>query len=1290
MYLECHCKKIYVSPTSNVKSNCGAFSHKCKTFDDAVKVSLNDDDQTNVIILDGGTIERIIYSVRSHNIVYSKNLLIKGDPNSKFYPVLKNLGGVSQDNYLFFINKDNINISIQSVHMDNVAFVNTNKSRNLNVTVNDCYAKLKLGRNFISVAQNDKSVNIHFMDSSFIGDFKSEHRVVLTTSMAKESSIIQFKNCFFEHAYIKILNSSHVGIENCVFINTVIHFSQSDYLNIANSIFKNYFQTNTPYFSLKISKSNATVKNCSFFNNTNYRILASKSTLHMIKLYFHNNRGTESTNLILSEFSIITLLKLEIRSTSFYSSLIKSKGCKMEMRDSVVRNTANHFIITANNNDSPTANELGTAGNSLIILNTTISGNYIRSIISGNIDGVFKILYCSIHNNNLRGKYNLGVALFSKHQLNISHTAITFNSVTVLILCHGDIYAYHTRFTSNRVSGGIAAVSIHLKFSKFEENIINGSLAFIIKSKLQNFSTVSSAFEDLTISRNIIGKDVIKAKSKSQQNNIRIEGLQVIHNSFRSCFAISGGFTNISSSLVVENKASGLGKLITFRTLPTTSPETGLELKNVFSSFNSSDPETAYLHVNMVSQSLSLRNLTLDLLETNGVVILPVIIFERNKVIPVNISERNKINRHIELDINIKCPYNYYPNSASYYFNSKFSYQLSCNSCARGLYSFKRGVTSLTGVDLTEEWRFYKCPRLLIKNILETEKSFSCHACPAGGICESTIRSRGNFYGYVNKNSMLQFVPCPEHYCCSKKGVECVSYNTCNSHRTGRICGACMEGYFISYFSNKCIPISKCTRATRFIFWVSFIIASLIFTTVLCFTKDIVVLCTKGILLLKKKICREKQELENCLSKLDHCGPVSEPNSKQTQTKLPKEISYSAIFNVLVSFYQLRSLLQVPADDKGDSSYISAVSDFFNLNIMIQTTDKYCPTRDTDAVYRDFLKNFLLPVFMISITLIALSIKNIFRFTRKHIFGGINQCESKSQRKSLPLRKRLYVGFYVVVAFSYQKLSTFAFRLIHCVKINSENVLYIAGETKCYNTWQVLDMLFLAYWVIPFPASVSCAYHLLKKDKINIRVFMLCIILPPAAPLIYILIKRFHISIKVRNCKHEEDIKTKFSERFEVPYRKNYFWWESWTLYERLIVGFLTTFLVDPVIRLFALTPALLLFLWIHIRAKPYKYTKRLLYQVDMASYICLSLSLVINILRAVVYIYSLPSQHPVDLVLPVSTYLEHFFTPVWVLIIRFFVSLIRTKSEKVFQPTFPYSKLTEETSSKCGQSAPN
>ena len=136
-----------------------------------------------------------------------------------------------------------------------------------------------------------------------------------------------------------------------------------------------------------------------------------------------------------------------------------------------------------------TADELKTAGNSLIILNTTISRNHIRSTIVGEIDGVFKILYCSIHNNNVRWKDNRGRVIFSRYQLNISHKAITFNSVAVLILCSEDLYAYDTRFTFNRVLFGIFTDYIYLKFSKFEKNIINGTLVYITRFKRRKFLT---------------------------------------------------------------------------------------------------------------------------------------------------------------------------------------------------------------------------------------------------------------------------------------------------------------------------------------------------------------------------------------------------------------------------------------------------------------------------------------------------------------------------------------------------------------------------------------------------------------------------------------------------------------------------------------------------------------------------------------------------------------------------------------------------------------------------------
>ena len=295
--------------------------------------------------------------------------------------------------------------------------VSANKPGNLNLTVNDCYVKLKLGSlgNFISVAQNDKSVNVHFKDSSFVGNLKSKNRRELTFLMGQESNLIQLDNSSFEHAYINIFDSSHVRIEDCVFINTVIHVFRANYLRIADSIFKNYFESSVNYSSLGIYKSNVTFENCSFFNNTNYSMFALESILYLIKLNFYNNTSTEYTDLIFAKFSHVTLLKLEITSTNSYGSLMYLEVCNIKVIDSaLISNTANNLITLASDSENLPADEIKTKVSSLIILNTTISGNYIEEdIVHGNIKGVFKILYCLIQNNTYSGEDNFGVIFFS-------------------------------------------------------------------------------------------------------------------------------------------------------------------------------------------------------------------------------------------------------------------------------------------------------------------------------------------------------------------------------------------------------------------------------------------------------------------------------------------------------------------------------------------------------------------------------------------------------------------------------------------------------------------------------------------------------------------------------------------------------------------------------------------------------------------------------------------------------------------------------------------------------------
>ena len=141
----------------------------------------------------------------------------------------------------------------------------------------------------------------------------------------------------------------------------------------------------------------------------------------------------------------------------------------------------------------------------------------------------------------------------------------------------------------------------------------------------------------------------------------------------------------------------------------------------------------------------------------------------------------------------------------------------------------------------------------------------------------------------------------------------------------------------------------------------------------------------------------------------------------------------------------------------------------------------------------------------------------------------------------------------------------------------------------------------------------------------------------------------------------KEEIQEQLYETFETPYKTNMFWWEAWRLYERLILSFLATYLIDPVIRMVILAPIITIYLIIHYYVNPYK--NDVLTKLDLSSYFCLCLHAVINMFRSVVYIHSLPLQFPINIGVKITNIMEEMFTPLWILL----VLLIFQKLQKKF-----------------------
>ena len=907
--------------------------------------------------------------------------------------------------------------------------------------------------------------------------------------------------------------------------------------------------------------------------------------------------------------------------------------------------------------------------NTTFINNTFISNGNLSSQISfvqANLSNVVLWRVTFYQNENYR------ILIYCEDgNMEIENSSISFNKAVYLFFSLKKASLRKTKLINNSVYFTIVAARLCIQSCNFENNTVKGSL--IIVSTLLVFTwSGASIIKDTNITMNIISNDVIQVWF--EKHSIAIYRLNVWRNSFRSCFAVSNGKALIHNSVIRDNNATGVGKLANFNEKSSFSAtefsniDKGLEMKDVSSSFNTNKLENPVLFIELQRGFLIMKNVTLQLPEATAIHTLPVI------DIYTDIRNLNDT-----LDLKISCPVNYNPSNSTHVSLRRFGYRLSCESCPRGLYSSHGGSEYLDGV-------YAKYPddvfssNIAIAGVSSIKKSAKCNDCPPGATCNYKLLSRGNFYGFMNKNGKYEFITCPKNYCCSQEGANCTSYNTCNVNRNGRLCGSCTEGNYISYFSNECIETSKCTASTRLIFWIFYFGSAIFLTLALCFLEDFLNVLKMIFLFIKRKILNKYMKRnqkcpkhgENSKTESNEIqikNGITQSNEKLIERNNRKQFSYSAIFNILVSFYQLQSLLQVPVDDKSQWSFTSHVSNFFNLDIMVQRVDKYCPSKSKSAIYRDVLKNFFLPLSMV-LTILTIMYIRKFCVLLKARFPKNMLVNAKYFQTPLSLTERLYVGYYVVIAFSYEKLASIAFQLINCVEIEGSKVLYFAGDVECYKYWQKLDICFLVIWVIPFPAAVITGYYLLSKNKISVWIFMACVTFPPLIIVIFIAVKysNFNVNIKSKG-KHEGSINESLENIFEEPYRKKYFWWEAWILYERLIVACIATFLIDPVIRLCSLTPVLMVFLWFHNWAKPYKPTMKILFHLDILSYLCLCFSLVSNMIRAIVYIYSLPlSQDPIDKALEMSLYLEYILSPLWPLILYVVVVFtIKKLNKKMF-----------------------
>ena len=114
--------------------------------------------------------------------------------------------------------------------------------------------------------------------------------------------------------------------------------------------------------------------------------------------------------------------------------------------------------------------------------------------------------------------------------------------------------------------------------------------------------------------------------------------------------------------------------------------------------------------------------------------------------------------------------------------------------------------------------------------------------------------------------------------------------------------------------------------------------------------------------------------------------------------------------------------------------------------------------------------------------------------------------------------------------FSYKNMANASLLLLKCVYVADIKVLFIKGDMKCYQWWQIVIAVFFFTWILFFPLSLKVSFSMFMKDKISFAKFILCLMFPFAIVANYRL-KRNFTSVDLQKSRNTSKV---FSKLFPM------------------------------------------------------------------------------------------------------------------------------------------------------------
>ena len=386
--------------------------------------------------------------------------------------------------------------------------------------------------------------------------------------------------------------------------------------------------------------------------------------------------------------------------------------------------------------------------------------------------------------------------------------------------------------------------------------------------------------------------------------------------------------------------------------------------------------------------------------------------------------------------------------------------------------------------------------------IFNSTKNIKCTQCPRGGNCVSGIvKALPNFWGYKT-NASITFAQCPPGYCCNSK--DCVSYNSCHGNRTGTLCGRCPVGMSDSLFGSQCTPNTECSTSLFIPGAVAMLVAYLIF---FLYHEEIVSVVGKS-LFGSLKVFRRRE---------------------QTGTNL--ESTKSGLLKVIFYYYQVVSLLRSTVGPQNGNEIVGKLRDDVSsvLNMVLVNVPSFsCPVKNLHPVQKAAILHsvgYCLLGLLGIIYLTDFAFRFVLKCRRPNLIEMRSLIANGAQQHRSKFTARIASAFTYISLLMYASSAQLCLSLLHCVPVGDEQVLFLDGNIRCYQTFQYYILVYVVSSVFPFCLVPVLGSYLLKMDRIFVWQFCVACMfpLPFCCFWTYLLLKDYRTRKKSSNDTAESD-----------------------------------------------------------------------------------------------------------------------------------------------------------------------